>query len=601
MKKGKLIGRILGTAIVFAMIVGLASLTAPSGSVLADDPVINFPDLNLEASIRAHIGKPTGDIYQSDLDGLTYFHASSKGIAELTGLEYCIDLTTVYLYENQISDISPLSSLPLHRLELWNNEISNISPLAANIALGAGDYVKLQYNHLDLTPSSQAMNDIQTLLDRGVNFQYEPQEEYHLTISTTAGGSVTNPSVGTFSYIQGSVVSLVASPNAGYYFVNWTGDVATLSCGCRSTTITMYDNYEITANFALLPPTSTYYQLTISSTAGGSVTNPGTGTFTYVDGGMVSLVASPNTGYKFVKWSGDVGTVADVNAPSTAITMNDNCSITANFEQIPPEQFGLTISSTAGGSVTVPGEGAFTYDEGGVVSLVATPASSYQFVNWTGNVTTIADVNAASTNITMHGNYEITANFEAVSLPSEVPTVTTQAATNVTTNSATLNMNYTMGNFSPVQVRFGYKKSTDSSWSSTDWVSKVADGSYTMSLAGLDSGTQYEFKAQLKYNDIVIEGTTLQFTTATPTSTGWCFIATAAYGTAMAEEVQILREFRDRYLLTNSVGQRLVDIYYSISPPIADFITEHPRLKPVVRVGLMPVVAMCSVVFETLS
>jgi hypothetical protein len=122
-----------------------------------------------------------------------------------------------------------------------------------------------------------------------------------------------------------------------------------------------------------------------------------------------------------------------------------------------------------------------------------------------------------------------------------------------------------------------------------------------MSLAGLDSGTQYEFKAQLKYNDIVIEGTTLQFTTATPTSTGWCFIATAAYGTAMAEEVQILREFRDRYLLTNSVGQRLVDIYYSISPPIADFITEHPRLKPVVRVGLMPVVAMCSVVFETLS
>jgi hypothetical protein len=78
-----------------------------------------------------------------------------------------------------------------------------------------------------------------------------------------------------------------------------------------------------------------------------------------------------------------------------------------------------------------------------------------------------------------------------------------------------------------------------------------------------------------------------------------CFIATAAYGTPMAEEIQILREFRDEYLLTNPLGQALVDIYYGVSPPVAEFITEHPSLKPIVRAGLLPAVAMSDVVVNT--
>jgi len=78
-----------------------------------------------------------------------------------------------------------------------------------------------------------------------------------------------------------------------------------------------------------------------------------------------------------------------------------------------------------------------------------------------------------------------------------------------------------------------------------------------------------------------------------------CFIATAAYGTPMAEEVEVLREFRDKYLLTTPVGQALVDIYYKVSPPMAEFITEHPSLKSIVRVGLLPAVAMSTVVVNT--
>jgi len=78
-----------------------------------------------------------------------------------------------------------------------------------------------------------------------------------------------------------------------------------------------------------------------------------------------------------------------------------------------------------------------------------------------------------------------------------------------------------------------------------------------------------------------------------------CFIATAAYGTPMAEEIQILREFRDEYLLTSPVGQTLVDFYYRVSPPIAEFITEHPTLKPIVRAGLVPAVAMSTIAVNT--
>ena len=62
-----------------------------------------------------------------------------------------------------------------------------------------------------------------------------------------------------------------------------------------------------------------------------------------------------------------------------------------------------------------------------------------------------------------------------------------------------------------------------------------------------------------------------------------CFIATAAYGTPMAEEIQILRHFRDEYLLTNPVGGTLVGFYYRVSPPIAEFVTGHSSLKPIVR------------------
>jgi hypothetical protein len=76
-----------------------------------------------------------------------------------------------------------------------------------------------------------------------------------------------------------------------------------------------------------------------------------------------------------------------------------------------------------------------------------------------------------------------------------------------------------------------------------------------------------------------------QFATVTP-----CFVATAAYGSPLAQSVSVLRRLRDRYLLTNDLGRALVSAYYAVGPALADAIRGHDTLRAAVRVVLAPIV-----------
>jgi hypothetical protein len=75
---------------------------------------------------------------------------------------------------------------------------------------------------------------------------------------------------------------------------------------------------------------------------------------------------------------------------------------------------------------------------------------------------------------------------------------------------------------------------------------------------------------------------------------GGCFIATAAYGTPLVEEIEVLRQFRDQHLLTNPVGQLLVSLYYESSPPLAHLISKHEGFRAVTRIALEPIIWFCS-------
>jgi len=227
-------------------------------------------------------------------------------------------------------------------------------------------------------------------------------------------------------------------------------------------------------------------------------------------------------------------------------------------------------------------------------------AWSYTGIGW---VTKTADgtYTEVLTGLTSQTEYDFKAqlNYNSTSIEGNtltftttlIPTVTTQAATDITSYSAIVNMTYTVGNFSSVEVRFACKRPTDQTWFYTTWVTKTENGIYTDELTGLASQTEYEFKAQLNYNSTSIEGAIRRFTTARGAGIGigdltsyfGCFIATAAYGTPTAEQIDVLREFRDVVLLKSTAGSQFVALYYRLSPPIADFIARSDLLRTLVR------------------
>jgi subtilisin family serine protease len=73
---------------------------------------------------------------------------------------------------------------------------------------------------------------------------------------------------------------------------------------------------------------------------------------------------------------------------------------------------------------------------------------------------------------------------------------------------------------------------------------------------------------------------------------GGCFIATAAYGSPHNRCIDLLRAFRDEYLMDHPIGKKWVQLYYRFSPPVARFIADHPAMRKGVRIGLSPFVAL---------
>ena len=120
------------------------------------------------------------------------------------------------------------------------------------------------------------------------------------------------------------------------------------------------------------------YTLTVSSSAGGSVTAPGEGSFPYIDGTIVDINAAADTGYHFVNWTGDTATIADANAAATTITVDANYAIQANFALVP---FAPIITSTP--PTTASADFLYTYD----VNAAGVPTPTYSLITSPNDMT----------------------------------------------------------------------------------------------------------------------------------------------------------------------------------------------------------------------
>jgi pectate lyase len=143
---------------------------------------------------------------------------------------------------------------------------------------------------------------------------------FTLTTAVSGSGSVArNPN--TASYASGTVVTLTATPAAGFQFTGWSGD---LSGSANPASITMNANKAVTATFSPVSPGP--FTLSVSVTGSGTVARS-PNQATYPSGTVVTLTATAAAGSRFVDWSGNLAGSAN----PTTITMNANKNVVANF------------------------------------------------------------------------------------------------------------------------------------------------------------------------------------------------------------------------------------------------------------------------------
>jgi uncharacterized repeat protein (TIGR02543 family) len=205
-----------------------------------------------------------------------------------------------------------------------------------------------------------------------------------------AGGTTS----GTGTFNQGSSVTLTATPNAGYSFLNWTENGTIVSTN-SSYQLTMAGNKALVANFTLS------LVVTLSSTPAVGGTTTGAGVFT--PGSSVTLTATPNSGYTFVNWTEGTNIVS-TDAIYTS-PLNASRTLVANFVLTTGATF--TLNAIANNGTVIKNPVLAVYNSGTTVQLTATPNSGYTFVSWSGDAT--GSVNPLS--VTMTANKNITANF----------------------------------------------------------------------------------------------------------------------------------------------------------------------------------------------
>lgn len=215
---------------------------------------------------------------------------------------------------------------------------------------------------------------------------------YSVSLSSNplVGGSTSGGGI----YPSGTVITVLATPNAGYLFTNWTesGNIVSTNASYQ---FTVNGNRTLVANF--LPA---QYSVSLSSNpiAGGTTTGAGN----YNSASTVTVTANPNANYSFTNWT-ENGNIVSTNA-NYQFTISGNRTLVANFA-IVIYSVTLSVDPVAGGTVN----GGGLYNSGSIVTVIATGNSGYVFTNWTENGNIVSTSSSYQFEIT--GNRILVAHF----------------------------------------------------------------------------------------------------------------------------------------------------------------------------------------------
>ena len=159
------------------------------------DEFVSFGDPHLEQAVRESLGKPQEEITATEMELLEELILLGKGVADLSGLEYAVNLRSLNLRSNAIKDLTPLSGLiNLEELNLADNDIEDLTPLRDLTGLKRLDlnlnrigeftsipwtsftyleYLDIRFNYIDLEDQS-VIDQVNYLQEKGVSVLYEP-------------------------------------------------------------------------------------------------------------------------------------------------------------------------------------------------------------------------------------------------------------------------------------------------------------------------------------------------------------------------------------------------------------------------------------------
>jgi uncharacterized repeat protein (TIGR02543 family) len=243
-------------------------------------------------------------------------------------------------------------------------------------------------------------------------------KQFSLIVNTEGKGKVIADGIDcgndcTQDYSANSLVTLIAEPETGNSFSNWSGGCNTITgTTCQ---ITMNQAQNVTALFNSLPPKTLKVQLQGNGTITSSPNGIQCGTDCeeqYTTNTSITLSATPDTDYVFGNWSG----ACQGKTPTCLVSMNTDQSVTAVFDYSPTPEYLLTVTNRNQdkGRVTAKGidcgsDCTESYVEKTLVTLTATPNSDSSFLGWSG-----ACIGMGNCQVTMTQAQNLSASFQSL-------------------------------------------------------------------------------------------------------------------------------------------------------------------------------------------